>query len=177
MTAIQYLNAFRVYGADVLLLALGVTLVTSLLKKTVFKHCLKKACVFLPFAVGLVFYAAYRALVTLSAEPFTSGLAATFEGGFACGCAATLYYVVYEQFFRAKEPLPPVAALIEGIVPEEAIAETAETLIAGAREKTDETLCAFVKETLEARADESVTEAELFLCARTVTEFLRKTNP
>ncbi len=67
--------------------------------------------------------------------------------------------------------------MIEGIVSEEAIAETAETLIARAREKTDETLCAFVEETLEARADESVTEAELFLCARTVTEFLRKTNP
>ena len=48
-------------------------------------------------------YAAYRGLVTLSPLPFTTDLAATIEGGFGCGCAATLYYVIYEQFFRKRE--------------------------------------------------------------------------
>ena len=42
MSAIQYLSAFRTFGADVLALALGVTLVTSLFKKTVFKNRSKK---------------------------------------------------------------------------------------------------------------------------------------
>ena len=102
MSAIQYLSTFRLYGWDVLLLAGGVTLLTSLLKKTVLKNAPKKLFVFLPFALGIVLYAIYRSLVTLSAEPFTTGLAATVEGGFACGCAATLYYVVYEQFFRKR---------------------------------------------------------------------------
>lgn len=102
MSAIQYLSAFRLYGWDVLLLAGGVCLLTSLLKKTVLKKFSNKLCVFVPFALGILLYAVWRALVTLSAEPFTTGLAATVEGGFACGCAATLYYVVYEQFFRRK---------------------------------------------------------------------------
>ena len=51
MTALQFFNAFRTFGADILLLALGVTLFTSLLKKTVMKNCNKKAFVFLPFAI------------------------------------------------------------------------------------------------------------------------------
>ena len=130
MTAIQYLNAFRVYGADVLLLALGVTLLTSLLKKTAMKNCPKKVYVILPFALGLVFYAVYRAIATMSAKPFTADLLVTLEGGFACGCAATLYYVVYEQFFRSRT-LPPVSELLHGVVPEEKIAEAAGELTAG----------------------------------------------
>lgn len=103
MSAIQYLSAFRLYGWDVLLLAGAVTLLTALLKKTVLKNASRKLYVFLPFAIGILLYAAYRGLVTLSPLPFTTDLAATIEGGFGCGCAATLYYVIYEQFFRKRE--------------------------------------------------------------------------
>ncbi len=103
MSAIQYLSAFRLYGWDVLLLAGAVSLLTALLKKTVLQNAPKKLYVFLPFALGILLYAVWRALVTLSAEPFTTGLAATLEGGFGCGCAATLYYVIYEQFIRKKK--------------------------------------------------------------------------
>ena len=103
MSAIQSLSAFRLYGWDVLLLAGAVSLLTALLKKTVLQNAPKKLYVFLPFALGILLYAVWRALVTLSAEPFTTGLAATLEGGFGCGCAATLYYVIYEQFIRKKK--------------------------------------------------------------------------
>lgn len=103
MSAIQYLSTFRLYGWDVLLLAGAVTLLTALLKKTVLKNASRKLYVFLPFAIGILLYAAYRGLVTLSPLPFTTNLAATIEGGFGCGCAATLYYVIYEQFFRKRE--------------------------------------------------------------------------
>lgn len=103
MSAIQYLSTFRLYGWDVLLLAGAVTLLTALLKKTVLKNASRKLYVFLPFAIGILLYAAYRGLVTLSPLPFTTDLAATIEGGFGCGCAATLYYVIYEQFFRKRE--------------------------------------------------------------------------
>ena len=129
MSAIQYLSTFRLYGWDVLLLAGGVTLLTSLLKKTVLKNAPKKLFVFLPFALGIVLYAIYRALVTLSAEPFTTGLAATVEGGFACGCAATLYYVVYEQFFR-KRPTADTGAADgagESETPDTGAADDADT--------------------------------------------------
>ncbi len=201
MSAIQYLSTFRLYGWDVLLLAGGVTLLTSLLKKTVLKNAPKKLFVFLPFALGIVLYAIYRALVTLSAEPFTTGLAATVEGGFACGCAATLYYVVYEQFFRKRptadtgaadgagesetpdtgaaddadtdmgESIPPVAPLLEGFVPEETRHAVARSLTEGARGKTGDALRTFVRETLFSAAP-AATEAELLALTELVAAYL-----
>ena len=201
MSAIQYLSTFRLYGWDVLLLAGGVTLLTSLLKKTVLKNAPKKLFVFLPFALGIVLYAIYRALVTLSAEPFTTGLAATVEGGFACGCAATLYYVVYEQFFRKRptadtgaadgagesetpdtgaaddadtdmgEVIPPVAPLLEGFVPEETRHAVARSLTEGARGKTGDALRTFVRETLFSAAP-AATEAELLALTELVAAYL-----
>lgn len=201
MSAIQYLSTFRLYGWDVLLLAGGVTLLTSLLKKTVLKNAPKKLFVFLPFALGIVLYAIYRALVTLSAESFTTGLAATVEGGFACGCAATLYYVVYEQFFRKRptadtgaadgagesdtpdtgaaddadtdmgEVIPPVAPLLEGFVPEETRHAVARSLTEGARGKTGDALRTFVRETLFSAAP-AATEAELLALTELVAAYL-----
>ena len=217
MSAIQYLSAFRLYGWDVLLLAGAVSLLTALLKKTVLQNAPKKVYVFLPFALGILLYAVWRALVTLSAEPFTTGLAATLEGGFGCGCAATLYYVIYEQFIRKKKtdaesgtsaeddegesgeggaaadtPDPsdtgaadgeqkeatsdtgtfsPVAPLLEGYVPEETREAVAQTLEAGARQKTGEALRAFVRTTLLSAAP-AATEAELALLSELVAAYL-----
>ncbi len=163
MTALQFFNAFRTFGADVLLLALGVTLFTSLLKKTVMKNCNKKAFVFLPFAIGLVVYAVFSALVTLSADPFTKDLATTIEKGFSCGLAATLYYVVYEQFIRAPKSTAesdPLYTLLGGIVPEEnmkeAVAALNETCIGAEKER----LSATVRETLIPYVSPALTEAE-----------------
>lgn len=225
MSAIQYLSAFRLYGWDVLLLAGAVSLLTALLKKTVLQNAPKKVYVFLPFALGILLYAVWRALVTLSAEPFTTGLAATLEGGFGCGCAATLYYVIYEQFIRKKKtdaesgtsaadgegegesgeggvedesgaaadapdasdtgaadgerkeatpdtgPFSPVAPLLEGYVPEETREAVAQTLEAGARQKTGEALRAFVRTTLLSAAP-AATEAELALLSELVAAYL-----
>ena len=168
---------------------------------TVLKNAPKKLFVFLPFALGIVLYAIYRALVTLSAEPFTTGLAATVEGGFACGCAATLYYVVYEQFFRKRptadtgaadgagesetpdtgaaddadtdmgEVIPPVAPLLEGFVPEETRHAVARSLTEGARGKTGDALRTFVRETLFSAAP-AATEAELLALTELVAAYL-----
>lgn len=183
MTLLQTLNAFRVYSADVLILALGVTLGCSLLKKTVLKKCPKKIYVFLPFVLGFVFYAAFRAIVTMSAVPFTSGLTETFEGGFACGCAATLYYVIYKQFFRpnaSAEPAAvcPVTPLLQGLVPEERTEEAAKALTEGYKDKAESDRFGFVVETLRAYATEGngvLTDGELYLYAKTISQFLTAT--
>ena len=158
MTIVQYLSAFRLYGADVLLIALGVSACTSLLKKTVLKNRAKKLCVFAPFVLGTV--------------PFTADFAETLEGGFACGCAATLYYVIYEQFFRNRGDLPPVAELLAGIVPEEKLGEAAKELAAGSAQKSGEELLLFVTETLARYADPPLTGTELALYTDTVAQFL-----
>lgn len=172
MTIVQYLSAFRLYGADVLLIALGVSACTSLLKKTVLKNRAKKLCVFAPFVLGTVFYAVFRAIATKSAAPFAADFAETLEGGFACGCAATLYYVIYEQFFRNRGDLPPVAELLAGIVPEEKLGEAAKELTAGSAQKSGEELLLFVTETLARYADPPLTGTELALYTDTVAQFL-----
>lgn len=175
MTMMQYLSTFRLYSSEVLLLALGVTLCTSLLKKTLLKNLQSKAYVFLPFGLGVLFYAVFRIIVTTSFSPLTSGLGATLEGGFACGCAATLYYVVWEQFFRSRESaeLPPVYPLLEGYVPESKREEVAEELCTGSASIADEGLHAFVEETLGKYVAVSVPRGEFDALVKLVEEFLR----
>lgn len=170
MEAMKYLSVFRAYGVDVLLLALGVTLFTSLLKKTVMKNCPKKVFVFLPFAIGIVIYAVYRALVTLSAAPFTSELAKTVEGGFACGCAATLYYCIYEQFLRTKSVQNPLTPLLE-IIPEELREAAARELTEKCKGKPREELALPVEETLKAYAPEA-SDADVKALSRLLCAYL-----
>lgn len=155
MTAFQYLSAFRTFGADVLLLALGVTLLTSLLKKTVMKNCSKKLFVFLPFVIGVIVYGVYCAIVARSAAPFTEGLVATLEGGFACGLAGTMYYVIYEQFIRLKTngsitPISPLYPLLEGYLPDEEREKAANELYEGSKQLNGEELSAYLTERLAA---------------------------
>lgn len=172
MSFIQILGTLRAYGADVLLLALGVTLTVSLLKKTVMKNVSKKVFVFLPFLVGLIYYAAFHALVTLSAAPFTTDIANTLEGGFACGCAATLYYVVYEQFVRGSS-VSPLYPLLEGVVPESLRAEAANALYEGCKELDDGGRYAFLQENLNAFADPVLSDGELDELAQFLAKYLK----
>ncbi len=171
MSFVQLLGTFRAYGADVLLLALGVTLTVSLLKKTVMKNVPKKVFVFLPFAVGAVYYAVFRAAVTASAAPFTTEISRTLEGGFACGCAATLYYTVYEQFFRGKN-ISPLYALLAGIVPEEKREEAASALFEGYFEKKEEERKIFLQEGLKTYCGDTMSEEELIKIVEFLIRFL-----
>ena len=175
MTILQYLSAFRLFGGDVLVLGLAVTIAVSVLKKTTLKNAPKKLFVFLPFALGTIVFAAFRCLAELSAAPLTSDLAATFEGGFACGCAATLYYVVYEQFLRVKQSAAgnaenavaentgsaenaptdgarsaeeTVRTLLKTFVSAETAEEAAKALSDGYKAMTKEAFGAFVSETI-----------------------------
>ena len=172
MTAITYLNAFRTYGADVLLIALGVTLLTSLFKKTLLKRCSKKLFVFLPFLLGTVIFTAYRMLAVMSVTPITQEIFKTLEGGFASGCAATLYYVIYEQFIRRGKTVTPLSPLLEGYVLKEHMAEAEQLLLEGGKDKTGKALCRFVRETLAPFVDAELSESELAALSALVTEYL-----
>ena len=172
MSFVQIVSAFRVYSADVLLIAFGVTLLTSLLKKTVLKNVSNKLYVFLPFLVGLIVFAVYRALVTLSAAPFTTELFKTLEGGFATGCAATLYYVFFEQFIRGKTGVSPLSPLLEGIVPEEKRAEAAKKLYVESKPLPTEERENYFSENLNAYADPPLDEAEKAATAKVLAEFM-----
>ena len=175
MTALQLFSALRLYGADVLLLALGVTLLTALFKKTVFRNTTKKFYVLLPFLIGFVLYAVYRMIATLSVAPLTEEIVSTLEGGFGCGCAATLYYVIYEQFIRGKgsgDAISPLQPFLDGIVPAESQAEAEEELLKASDCETDEERLSYLKETLARYASPPLEEKELDLCAALIAEFL-----
>lgn len=172
MEAIRYLGALRLYGADVLLLALGVSLFTSLLKKTVLKNLSRKTFVFLPYLIGLVVYLVYGMIATLSVAPVTTGLPETIEGGFAVGCAATLYYVVYEQFFRAdKRGVTVLKPLLDGIVPAEKIEEAANEILGDCRQKSQEETESLVKEILD-RYGVLLTDRENEIYCKLVASYL-----
>ena len=173
MDALWYLSALRLYGADVLLLAAAVTLVTSLLKKTALKRASKKLFVFLPYFLGIALYCAYRMLATLSVCPLTEEWCETLQNGVAVGSAATLYYVVYEQFFRNKTDgaTAVLTPLLEGIVPDEHVEELARILLAECKQTTQEERARFVQETLS-RYDCPLGENERAVYCNLVASYL-----
>ena len=164
MSFVQILEALRHYGADVLLIALGVTLLTSLLEKTVLKSCSKKVLAILPFAIGIVIFVAYRMISTcLSTEELLSAV----EDGFGCGCAATLYYVVYTQLLRGKSKADPLLPLL-GFLPEDVQAEAAKKIFEESKELSEEELRPYLKEALSAYCDlpDEELEAEAEILAK-----------
>ena len=161
---------------DVLLLALGVNLFTSLLKKTVLKNAPKKVCVFLPFVLGVLFYGAFRMLTALDASPLLEEPGMLVERGISCGSAATIYYVIYEQFFRGrKEKASPLLPLLEDFIPEEKREEAAERLLKESEGLEGEALTEFLKTVLSEYAgllDENFSEDEIALLACAVQELI-----
>lgn len=177
MTFFQVLCTLRQYGVDVLVLALGVNILTSLLKKTALKNAPRKVCVFLPFLLGILLYAAYSMLAVLDVSPLIEEPGMLVEGGFSCGSAATLYYVIYEQFIRGREKTAsPLLPLLEGYVPEEMREEAAERLLAESEGLEGEALSAFLKATLAEYADcpeEELSEEELSAFALAAEELIK----
>ena len=171
MSAIQSLSGFFSDSWQSLLLALGVALVTFILKKTV-KKLPEKVFTFLPFALGILAFAVYRAIATLSWAPFTTEIVTTLEGGVTCGCAAILCFVACDKLLKkvgergSGEAVTPVTPLLEGYVADDKLDETAATLMEGSAGLTEEELPQFVRETLSAAVLPETTEAELLaLCA------------
>ncbi len=169
----QYLGTFRLYSPSVLILAAGNTVLVSLLKKTVLKNCPKKLFVFLPFLIGIVLYAIFHAVCAGLCSALAYSFAETLEGGFACGCAATLYYVAYEQFFRKKgENVEPLFPLLDGLVAEENREEVVALLKEHSERKTDRELSVFVEQTLRSYGEATLTEGELLAATRLISAYL-----
>ncbi len=171
MSFIEIVNTLRTLGVDVLLLALGVMFIVSLLKKTVMKNVPKKLFIFLPFVVGIALYAIFRALVTMSPAPFTSDIVQTLKGGFACGCSATLYFVLYEHLVSGKE-VSPFYPLLEGLVPEKKRKEAANTLYKGCKDLPGDACKTYLMEHLNTYCEPPMSEEELSEIASILTEFL-----
>ena len=176
MTFIQIIDAFTFYGIDVLLLALATALLTQLLKITLFKRAQKKLVTFMPFVIGTLLYAVYAAVRNLSFFYLIEEYASIIEHGFSVGGAATLYYVLYEQFVREKSNLTStekvISTLIEGYVPADsvekaakAVAEAIERDVTGnGATRAQEILCEF--------SDGEITERDVQLLSKLIIETL-----
>ncbi len=132
LTFIEIIDTFTFYGVDVALLAMLTAAATQLLKMTLFKNAKKKLVTFLPFMIGTLFYAVYAAVRNLSFFYIFEEYTAVLEHGISVGAAATLYYVLYEQFVREKSSLSAtekvISTLISGYVPADSLEKAAKTI-------------------------------------------------
>ena len=171
MTVIELYDVLNRFGVDVLVLAFGVTFLTSLLKKTVMKSVNKKVFVFLPFGLGILIYTVYS-ILSRGGLCFTAKEILTLFGrGISTGCAATLYYVFYEQFLRGKFKLDPLEPLLE-CVPEEKRSEASSAILSACKDAGEKDLAEVIGETLREFADPMPSEEEFLLTVELLKEYI-----
>ena len=168
----QIFSLLQRYDGLSVLLSLPVCGLTALVKRFCPASC-KKFLTLLPFLLGT----AALAVCGLVTEPDSFDWQSAVESGLRCGSAATVFYVVYEQFVRGKrnslpaEPdaLAVYALLLQAGIPGD-ICEMA-TRIAEACRGLDEPAAEEKVRSLlrESLADEETCELLVRLIAAVVT--------
>lgn len=180
MTIIKIIDTFAFYGFDVALLAFLTAFAVQILKVTLFKKRKKKLLTFLPFIIGTLFYAAYYALKNLCLYCLVKDYISVLEHGFAVGSAATLAYVLYEQFVREKDTLSEtqhvVATLIEGFVPADSIDKVAKAVCEAIERDVTGDGARRAQEIISEYAGEDITERDIALLAKLIIETLAHIN-
>lgn len=103
MTNIEIIDFITFYGVDVAVLGIITSVLTQLLKTTLLKNAPNKLYAFLPVIIGTALYAMFS---LLSHGLVCGDFGIVLEKGFSVGAAATVVYVIYEQFARGKLKLP-----------------------------------------------------------------------
>lgn len=119
MTYFEIMELFTYYGVDVAVLGIIASALTQILKTTLLKKAPNKVYTFLPFVLGLALYFAYAAFARCELFGSAEGVFYIAERGLSVGAAATMVYVIYEQFIRGSQnpeniKLLAVKALLEG---------------------------------------------------------------
>ncbi len=181
LSIIQIIDTFTFYGIDVLLLAVLTCFTVQLLKVTLLKKLNKKLITFLPFAFGTLFYAAYAAIRNLSLEYLLTEYVSVLEHGVSVGAAATLIYVLYEQFVREKKNglstvENVIKTLIEGYVPTANLESVAKKIAKAIEKDVTGSGAERAKEILLENTEEGVTEHDIQLVATLIIETLAHTS-
>ena len=118
---------------DVAVLGIATSALTQLLKTTLFKNAPNKLYAFLPVIIGCVLYIIYTMLAHMSFCYAFENFAFVLEKGFSVGAAATVIYVVYEQFTKGKfisrsATVSVIAAIIADVVEEEKLNTVAQNI-------------------------------------------------
>ncbi len=180
MTIIQLINTFTFYGIDIVLLAVLTTLTVAIIKKLFFKKASKKLLTFLPFIIGTLFYCAYSAIINSGFSCVVNSLSEHLEKGFGVGAAATILYVVYEQFLRGdtSAPLPESVAktILTGYVKSGELDEAAKSAYEAVANDVTGSALERVRGIISEHADESTDEREILLLAKTLYDTLTHIN-
>lgn len=178
MTYIEIIDLFTFYGVDVAVLGIVTCALTQILKTTLLKKAPNKVYTFLPFAIGCVLYFCYAAVAHTSATFALENFARVFERGLSVGAAATMVYVIYEQFVRGKGQTDlktlAVAALLEGYFDGEKLNTVAQNIAMCQPEPTCAENKIFTILNSEAAGDMSAEEIKAL--ARIIAKTLEKFN-
>lgn len=176
MSFIQIFATFTFYGLDVSVLALVTSLLTQVIKKTVFRRAQKKLVTFLPFMLGTLFYAAYAAVRNLSLCYVLENYVSVIEHGISVGAVATLYYVLYEQFVRVKSNLSEtervISTLIEGYVPTDSVEAAARAVAEAIERDVTGNGAVRAQEILSEYSNGEISERDLRLLCKLIIETL-----
>lgn len=176
MSFIQIFNTFTFYGIDVTALALATSVVTQIIKKTLFKRAQKKLVTFLPFMLGTLFYAVYAAVRNKSILFVLDEYVSVLEHGISVGAVATLYYVLYEQFVRVKNSLSEtekvISTLIEGYVPTDSVEAAAKAVAEAIERDVTGNGATRAQEILAEFSGGEITERDLQLLSKLIIETL-----
>ena len=176
LTFIEIIDTFTFYGIDVILLAAATALITQLMKKTLFSRAQKKIVTFLPFLTGIFLYAVYEGVRNMSVAYLFEEYTSIIEHGISVGTAATLYYVLYEQFVRKPNGLSEtekvVAALIEGYVPSDSIEAAAKAVAEAIGRDVTGNGAARAQEIIAGYADGEINEKDVVLLSKLIIETL-----
>ena len=177
---IKILDVFTFYGFDVMLLAALTAITVQICKVTFLKRVKRKLLTFLPFIFGIIYYAAYAALVHMDFYFGLNEYVSVIEHGFAVGTTATLTYVTYEQFIRDKKSVSPsegiISALIAGYVPDERTESVAKSIAAAIERDVTGDGATRTAEILAENSLEDITESDIKLLARLIIEALAHAN-
>lgn len=177
MTIVQFVSAMERYSMDVLAIAFLVCMLTSLLKKGIPKNY-KKYLTFLPFLIGIAAYAGYLYINKTPIEQIF--IASTVLKGIECGAAATIYYVLYEQFIRGKTSSGSqatdiktltVSALLNGFV-RDASLEQVSAYIAGTVSGDNDYSFNMCMGALQGKTKPGIGEGEISIMAKLIIKTL-----
>ena len=181
MTLIEIIDTFTFYGIDVILLAALTAVIVQIFKVTLFKKLNKKLLTFLPFAVGTLLYAIYAGIRNLSFTYVLHEYVSVLEHGISVGAAATLLYVLYEQFVREKacgqtacESV--ISTLIQGYVPSDNVESVAKQISEAIEKDVTGSGAKRAAEILAENSEEGVTERDLQLLSKLIIETLAHIN-
>lgn len=180
LTILKIIDTFTFYGLDVALLAALTAITVQICKVTFLKNVKKKLLTFLPFIVGVIFYAAYAALRNWSFNYLLTEYADVLEHGVSVGSLATLQYVLYEQFVREKTCVPEtegiIRTLIEGYVPTSSEESVAKKIAEAIQRDVVGNGATRTAEILAENSEKGVTERDLELLAKLIIETLAHVN-